>query len=71
MPVQLNQKNTLDRNQDRQQTVAWPDSTQLVRRYGRIGIGAVAAALQFCTVARKPAAQKSARIDDRFIELAA
>jgi hypothetical protein len=70
MPAQTKQNNTLDANQDRRQ-MSRPDSTQLDRRYGRIGIAAVAAALQFCTVARKPAAQKSTRIDDRFIELAA
>lgn len=67
MPVQSNQKNILDQNQERR-----PEAPNLDRRYGRIGIAAVAAAMHFWTAPKMAApSQKGARIDDRFIELAA
>lgn len=72
MPSQLNQKTTLDQNQGRPQATANQDPPSLDRRYGKIGIAAVAAALPFWSEAKQPAfAQKSVRIEDRFIELAA
>ena len=71
MPAQPNQETILDQNQDRRPGLA-QEATNLDRRYGRIGIEAVAAALQYWTAPKKPAqAQKGARIEDRFIELAA
>ena len=66
MSAQINEKTTLDRNQDRR------PETNLDRRYGKIGIAAVAAALQFRTTAKKPAsAPKVVGSEERFIELAA
>ena len=49
-----------------------PEPTNLTRRYGKIGIGALAAVLRYATSAKKPAAaQAAARVDERFIEQAA
>ena len=70
MSAELNQKNSLDRNQDRRRAPT-QETANLDRRYGRIGIEAVAAALQFCSTSRSHAAPKAARIEDRFIEVAA
>jgi hypothetical protein len=48
-----------------------PEPASLDRRYGKIGIPAVAAALRY-TVSRPPhPATTGVRIEDRFIELAA
>jgi hypothetical protein len=67
MPAQANDKTEPMRNQARS-----PESANLDRRYGQIGIPAVAAALHYWTSAKKPAsASASAHIDDRFIELVA
>jgi hypothetical protein len=67
MSAQPNQKTALDQNQDRRS-----EPPNLDRRYGKIGIAAVAAAVQFWSAAKKPTlGQKNVRIDDRFIELAA
>ena len=45
------------------------EQVNLDHRYGRIGISAVAAALPYITVAKKPAhAPVAVRIDSRFIE---
>ena len=63
MPTKIKEKTTLDRNQDRQ-----ADRSNLDRRYGKIGIEAVAAALQYWTTAKKPGVT-AVRIDERFIEL--
>ena len=47
------------------------DKTNLDRRYGKIGILAVAAAARYAGAGKKPAgAARSAQIDQRFIELA-
>jgi len=73
MPAERNQKTIPDRNRESRKTSA-QDSAHLDRCYGRIGIEAVAAALQFSTV-REPAAEGASRdavrIEDRFIEIAA
>jgi len=67
MTVQTDKKTDPDRNQNRQ-----PEPANLERRYGKIGIPAVAAALQYWTTAKKPAhATTAARIEERFIELPA
>jgi hypothetical protein len=67
MSVQTDKKSDQDRNQSRR-----PESANLDRRYGKIGIPAVVAALQFRTTAKKPAnTPADARIDERFIELTA
>jgi hypothetical protein len=66
MSVQINEKTTLDRNQDRR------TEPNLDRRYGKIGIAAVTAALQFWSIAKRPSpAAKVVRIEDRFIEVTA
>ena len=70
MSAEINQKNSLDRNQDRRRATA-QETASLDRRYGRIGIAAVAAALQFCGTSRNHATPKASRIEDRFIEIAA
>jgi hypothetical protein len=70
MSAQPNQKKTLEQNQERPVTPA-QETPSLDRRYGRIGIGAVAAALQFSNTSREPAAKKASGIEDRFIEMAA
>ncbi len=69
MSAQPNQKKTLEQNRERPKT-ATQESPSLDRRYGRIGIGAVAAALQFSTD-REPVTQKASGIEERFIEVAA
>ena len=46
-----------------------PEPTNLARRYGEIGIGALAAVLRYAASAKKPAAaQAAARVDERFFE---
>ena len=73
MPADRKQKTISDRNREPRKSSA-QDSTHLDRRYGRIGIEAVAAALQFRPagdVAAKDTAQESVRIEERFIEIAA
>ena len=67
MSVQIDKKSDQDRNQSRR-----PEPANLDRRYGKIGIPAVAAALQFWSGAKKQANSPAvARIDERFIELTA
>lgn len=44
------------------------ESTNLDRRYGKIGIVSVAAAARYATPHRKPADIAPARIDPRFFE---
>ncbi|MBM3527099.1 MAG: hypothetical protein FJX62_03330 [Alphaproteobacteria bacterium] len=44
------------------------ESTNLDRRYGKIGIVSVAAAARYTTTPRKPADIVPARIDPRFVE---
>lgn len=66
MTAQALKKSGQDRNQSR------PEPANLDRRYGKIGIGAVVAALQYWTAAKKPASASTVvRIDERFIELVA
>ncbi|HWP25890.1 MAG TPA: hypothetical protein VNL39_06065 [Xanthobacteraceae bacterium] len=48
-----------------------PDSASLDRRYGKIGIPAVAAALRYTTSRPARPATTGVVIQDRFIELAA
>jgi hypothetical protein len=48
-----------------------PEPANLDRRYGKIGIPAVAAALRYYTVHRQPRSPAADRIEERFIELAA
>jgi hypothetical protein len=58
-------------SQDRKQSPR-PEPANLDSRYGKIGIPAVAAALQYWTAAKKAAnAPLTARIEERFIELLA
>jgi hypothetical protein len=73
MPAQFNDKNTPDRNRDHSRAPT-QDSANLDRRYGRIGIQAVAAALQFSTTRERSAlgsVKDTVRIEERFIEIAA
>ena len=58
-----------ERIQEIQGQPARPEPTNLVRRYGDIGIGALAAALRYATSTKKPAsAQATTRVDERFLE---
>ena len=67
MTVQTDKKTDQARNQSRR-----PELTNLDRRYGKIGIPAVAAALQYCTAGKKRSTSRAvSRIEERFIELAA
>lgn len=70
MSAEVYQKKTLDQNQDRRKSPV-QETPNLDRRYGRIGIEAVAAALRYSGTTGNAVAQKSARIEDRFIEIAA
>jgi len=70
MSAKPNQKKTLEQNRERPKATS-QETSNLDRRYGRIGIGAVAAALQFSSTDHKPATQKASRIEERFIEIAA
>ena len=67
MTVHTDKKIDQDRNQSR-----YPEPANLDRRYGKIGIPAVAAALKYCTAGKKRSTSPSvSRIEERFIELAA
>ncbi len=48
-----------------------PEPASLDRRYGKIGIPAVAAALRYTTTRPPRPSTTGVRIEDRFIELAA
>lgn len=66
MSEKANEKTEPGRNE-----TSHPESASLDRRYGKIGIPAVAAALRY-TASRPPRPSTSGvRIEDRFIELAA
>ena len=59
------QKNS-DQDQNQDQSLR-PEPANLVRRYGQIGIAALAAVLQYST--KKPShTEKSTRVDERFFE---
>jgi hypothetical protein len=67
MTVQTNPKAGQARD-DRQR----PEPTNLARRYGQIGIPALAAALRYAASAKVPAQTLTPnRLDERFWELAA
>jgi hypothetical protein len=67
MILQTDKKTDLGRNQNRR-----PEPANLHRRYGKIGIPAVAAALQYCSAGKKRSTSRAvSRIEERFIELAA
>lgn len=60
---------TVQKNSDQDQSLR-PEPTNLVRRYGQIGIAALAAVLQYST--KKPShTEKPTRVDERFVERAA
>ena len=65
MTVQTNKKTERERKDERS------ESASLDRRYGKIGIPAVAAALRYAAPAKRSAPEAGSRIEDRFIELAA
>ena len=57
-------------DQDRKET-RHPERANLDRRYGKIGIPAVAAALKYCAAGKKRSTSPVFRVKERFIEFAA
>jgi hypothetical protein len=67
MTAQTDKKTDQDQNKSR-----CPGPADLDRRYGKIGIPAVAAALKYCTAGKKRSTSPTvSRIEERFFELAA
>jgi hypothetical protein len=58
---------TVQKKSDQNQKNTRPEPANLVRRYGQIGIAALAAVLQYSTSVKKPTAT-TARYDERFVE---
>ena len=67
MTLLTDKKTDQERNEGR-----YLERANLDRRYGKIGIPAVAAALKYCTAGKKRSTSPAvSRIEERFIELAA
>ena len=63
---------TVQKKSSHQDQKPRPEPTNLVRRYGQIGIPALAAVLRYATSPRKPTpAPVPTRLDERFLERAA
>jgi hypothetical protein len=66
------EKRSQERSHERIQDQGRCEQTNLEVRYGEIGISAVAAAVRYADVTKKPAdALAAPRVDQRFVEFAA